>query len=116
MSRIVLAPQAAEVVRGVLNRRLSEQLTQHLIALQSEPEEMGWPLAGELKSYRCLRPEGGWFRIVYRVVPETVEVVLISIGQARPVDERDLRVLARTLFSERLLSPSPISSMNTPMT
>ncbi|SVD52738.1 uncharacterized protein METZ01_LOCUS405592, partial [marine metagenome] len=47
--------------------------------------------------------EGGWFLIVYRVVPETVEVVLISIGQARPVGERDLRALARTLFSERLL-------------
>ena len=107
MSRIVLAPQAAEAVRGVLNRRLREQLTQHLLALESEPEEIGWPLAGELKGYRCLRPEGGWFRIVYRVVPETVEVVLISIGQARPVGEPDLRALARTLFSERLLLPSP---------
>ena len=106
MSRIVLAPQAAEVVRGVLNRRLSEQLTQHLLNLESEPEEIGWPLAGELKRYRCLRPEGGWFRIVYRVVPETVEVVLISIRPARPVGERDLRALARTLFSERLLLAS----------
>ena len=104
--RIVFAPQALAVVRGVLNRRLGEQLNQHLNGLQSEPEEQGWPLAGELKGYRCLRPEGGWFRIVYRVVPDAVEVVLVSVGHARPSKERDLRTLARTLFSQRLLQPA----------
>lgn len=101
--RVVLAQRAVATVQGVLNRRLAEQLTQHLTDLATDPEEQGWPLVGELKGYRCLRPQGGWFRIVYRVVPGAVEVVLVSVGQALPKGGRDLRALARTLFSERLL-------------
>ena len=63
----------------------------------------GQRLIGELKDYRCLRPPGGWFRIVYRVGLGEVEVVLVSVGQTHLADERDVRALARTLFSERLL-------------
>ena len=101
--RVVLAPRALETLEGVLNRRLGDQLAQHLSVLGTDPEEKGWPLAGELKGYRSFYPEGGWFRIVFRVVPGAVEVVLISLGQNRARAERDLRSLARTLFSERLL-------------
>ena len=101
--RVVLAPNALKTVRGVLNRRLSEQLIQYLNSLQSDAEEKGGALVGELKGYRCLRPEGGWFCIVYRVVTDRVEVVLVSVGQARPTVERDMRDLARILFSQRLL-------------
>jgi hypothetical protein len=32
-----------------------------------------------------------------------VEVVLVSVGQTHLAGERDVRALARTLFSERLL-------------
>ena len=104
--RVVVAQRALETRDGVLNRRLSDQLTEHLTGLGVDPEEQGWPLAGELGGYRCLRPVGGWFRIVYRVVSTTVEVVLVSVGQARPTEVRDVRALARTLFSERLLQRS----------
>ena len=101
--RVIIAQRALESLNAVLNRRLAEQLVQHLSDLATDPEERGWPLAGELKGYRCLRSAGGWFRIVYRVVASTVEVVLVSVGQARPAEVRDMRALAQTLFSERLL-------------
>ena len=101
--RVVIAQRALESLNAVLNRRLAEQLSQHIGHLATDPEELGWPLAGELKGYRCLRSAGGWFRIVYRVVASTVEVVLVSVGQARPAEVRDMRALAQTLFSERLL-------------
>ena len=101
--RVVIARRALESLDAVLNRRLAEELAQHLSDLATDPEERGWPLAGELKGYRCLRSAGGWFRIVYRVAASTVEVVLVSVGQARPVEVRNVRALARTLFSERLL-------------
>ena len=101
--RVVLAQRALAALDGVLNRRLADQLTEHLISLATDPEDRGWPLVGQLQGYRCLRSAGGWFRIVYRVVSTTVEVVVVSVGQVRPTEVRDLRALARTLFSERLL-------------
>ena len=101
--RVIIAQRALESLNAVLNRRLAEQLAQHLSDLATDPEEQGWPLAGEFKGYRCLRSAGGWFRIVYRVVASTVEVVLVSVGQARPAEVRDMRAIAQTLFSERLL-------------
>ena len=67
------------------------------------PRNKAGPLVGELKDYRCLRPPGGWFRIVYRVMLGEVEVALVSVGQTHLAGERDVRALARTLFSERLL-------------
>ncbi len=101
--RVVLAQHAVESLQGVLNRRIAEQVAQHITGLAIDPEDQGWPLVGELKGYRCLRPLGGWFRIVYRVALGEVEVVLVSVGQTHWAGERDLRALARTLFSERLL-------------
>ncbi len=101
--RVVLAQCALESLQGVLNQRIAEQVDQYITGLAIEPEEQGWPLVGELKGYRCLRPPGGWFRIVYRVGLGEVEVVLVSVGQTHWVGERDVRALARTLFSERLL-------------
>lgn len=101
--RVVLTPCALEARQGLLNRRIAEQLDQYITGLAIDPEEQGCPLVGELKGYRCLRPPGGWFRIVYRVEIEEVEVVLVSVGQTHLAGERDVRALARTLFSERLL-------------
>ena len=66
--RVVLAQSALESRQGLLNRRIAEQVDQYITGLAIDPEEQGWPLVGELKGYRCLRPPGGWFRIVYRVV------------------------------------------------
>ena len=65
--RVVLAPRALESQQGLLNRRIAEQVDQYITGLAIDPEEQGWPLVGELKGYRCLRPPSGWFRIVYRV-------------------------------------------------
>ena len=67
--RVVLAQRALESLQGLLNRRIAEQVNQYITGLAIDPEEQGWPLVGELKDYRGLRPPGGWFRIVYRVVP-----------------------------------------------
>lgn len=101
--RVILAQRASESLQGLLNRRIAEQVDQYITGLATDPEEQGWPLVGELKGYRCLRPPGGWFRIVYRVEPGEVEVVLVWVGQTHSAGERDVRTLARTLFSERLL-------------
>ncbi len=101
--RVVLAQRALEARQGLLNRRIAEQVDQYITGLATDPEDQGWPLVGELKGYRCLRPPGGWFRIVYRVGLGEVEVVLVSVGQTHLAGERDVRALARTLFSERLL-------------
>lgn len=101
--RVVLAQCALESLQGLLNQRIAEQVDQYITGLASDPEEQGWPLVGELKGYRCLRPPGGWFRIVYRIELGEVEVVLVSVGQSHSAGERDVRTLARTLFSERLL-------------
>ena len=101
--RVVLAPCALESLQGVLNQRIAAQVDQYIAGLAIDPEEQGSPLVGELKDYRCLRPPGGWFRIVYRVGRGEVEVVLVSVGLTHSAGERDVRALARTLFSERLL-------------
>ena len=101
--RVVLAQRALEARQGLLNRRIAEQVDQYITGLAVDPEEQGCPLVGELKDYRCLRPPGGWFRIVYRVGVGEVKVVLVSVGQTHLAGERDVRTLARTLFSERLL-------------
>ncbi len=101
--RVVLAQRASQSRQGLLHRRIAEQVDQHITGLAIDPEAQGWPLVGQLKGYRCLRPSGGWFRIVYRVAFGEVEVVLVSVGQTHLAGERDVRALARTLFSERLL-------------
>ena len=67
-------------------KKLSPKQSQHILAvikrkLSLAPEAYGKPLSGEFSGYWRLRVED--FRIIYRIVKDRIEVLVIKVGMRR---------------------------------
>jgi mRNA interferase RelE/StbE len=51
---------------------------------QGEPDKIGKPLYGSLAGYRRLRT--GNMRIVYRVIADRIEVIVVAVGMRRKLE------------------------------
>lgn len=51
---------------------------------QGEPDKIGKPLYGSLAGYRRLRT--GNMRIVYRVIADRIEVLVLAVGMRRKLE------------------------------
>lgn len=69
-----LGDAEARTILNVITKRIQN----------GEPDKLGKPLAGRLAGYRRIRT--GSTRIVYRVNSETIEVLIVAIGQRRDAE------------------------------
>jgi len=80
--RVIYHPDVAQdlQVLGYAQARIAlDVITQRI--QHEQPDKLGKPLAGRLAGYRRIRT--GSTRIVYRVHAQTVEVLIVAIGQRR---------------------------------
>jgi mRNA interferase RelE/StbE len=71
-------------------------------SLSVDPEAQGIALVGPLRGLRRI-PAAGRYRIVYRVVREKVEVLILAVGLRKQDDKKDIYELAQKLVRMGLL-------------
>lgn len=101
--RIIIVPSALAMLKGVSDRRIRAKLVERIDALQTSPEQQGKALLGELAGYRSLRAVGQRYRILYRVLAEEVQVLIVAVGLRQEGSHRDIYALAKKLVRLRLL-------------
>jgi mRNA interferase RelE/StbE len=101
--RLVLTPTARFMLAAIADRRTPERVRDRIDGLAVDPGLQGKALLGELKGYRSLRAAGQRLRIVYRVHPAHVEVLVVAIGRRAEGSREDIYRLAQRLLRLRLL-------------
>jgi mRNA interferase RelE/StbE len=104
--KIIIAPTALKMLKGIADRRVRELIVKRIDQLTEEPEKQGKPLIEELAGYRSLRAAGQRYRIVYRVVNEKIMVYVVAVGTRKEGSSKDIYNLARKLIRLRLLNPA----------
>lgn len=98
-----LTATARSMLAAIRDRRVQEQIRDRIDRLAHDPEQQGKPLLGELRGFRSLRAAGQRYRIIYRVYPTRVEVLVVAVGLRRERDRPDIYELARRLLRLRLV-------------
>jgi len=104
--KIVIAPAALKMLKAVSDRRVRDLIVKRIDELAEEPEKQGKPLVGELSGYRSLRAAGQRYRIVYRVVNDRIEVIVVAVGIRKEGSGGDIYNLAKKLIRLRLFNPA----------
>lgn len=95
---IVLTPQAWRMLGAVRDRRERALLIKRIDALGGDPEKQGKALLGELAGLRSVHAVGQRHRILFRVVRQRVEVIIIALGRRRVGSASEIYALARKLI------------------
>jgi mRNA interferase RelE/StbE len=103
--RIVILPSALRMILAVRDRRIRNQICDRIDGLGEVPEQQGKPLVGELSGLRSIRAAGQRYWVLYRVVRDEVQVLVLAVGRRRSGDRQDIYQLARRLVRLRLLDP-----------
>lgn len=101
--KVLLTHTARSMLAAIRDRRTREQIRDRIDGLAVEPEMQGKALLGELKGCRSLRAAGQRYRIIYRVHPTHVEVLVVAIGRRAEGSREDIYRLAQRLLRLRLL-------------
>jgi mRNA interferase RelE/StbE len=101
--RIVIAPTALKMLKGVPDRRVRELIVKRIDELKKDPEKQGKALIGELAGYRSLRAAGQRYRIIYRVGRAEVVVYIVAVGIRKEGGRTDIYQLAKKLIRLRLI-------------
>ena len=101
--RIVLTPTAMQLLADISDRRIREKIGVVIDRLSEEPEKQGKALLGELTGFRSIRAVGQRYRVIYKVTPEEILVVVVAAGIRKEGDKQDIYNLAKKLFRVGLL-------------
>ncbi len=101
--RIRISPVALESLQAVRDRRIRDQIQAKIDGLAQDPELQGKALGDELVGYRALRAAGQRYRILYRVVRDAVEVLVVLVGIRKEGHRDDVYRVAERLIRLKLL-------------
>jgi mRNA interferase RelE/StbE len=101
--RIALTPTAMKLLSDISDRRIREKIGGVIDRLSEEPEKQGKALLGELTGFRSVRAVGQRYRVIYKVTPEEILVVIVAAGIRKEGDKQDIYNLAKKLFRVGLL-------------
>ncbi len=96
--KIRLTPLALEMLAGVKDRREQEKLRDRIDQLRIEPEKQGKALVDNLSGFRSIRAVGQRYRIVYKVEPDRVVVVVVGLGRRKEGDKKDIYAILEKLL------------------
>ena|SRR5260370_6049662 len=95
---------AFNLAEAIDDRRIRGIIVHRVEQLAHNPEKRGKPLVGELAGFRSARAVGQRHRIIYRVEPKEVIVLIVAVGRRKAGDQGDIYELARKLLRQGLLS------------
>jgi len=93
-----LTETALEMLEEIADRRVRKTLWNKLQGLREEPEKQGKPLANELRGCRSLRALGQRYRIVFQVIRDQRQVIVLGVGFRKQGDRRDIYALLQRLL------------------
>ncbi len=93
-----LTETALEMLEEIADRRVRKTLWNKLQGLREEPEKQGKPLANELRGCRSLRALGQRYRIVFQVIRDQRQVIVLGVGLRKQGDRRDIYALLQRLL------------------
>lgn len=101
MYEIQITPLALEMLTAIKDRREQEKLSDRIEKLKSEPEKQGKALVDALAGLRSIRAVGQRYRIIYKIEPAKVLVIVVGVGRRKDGDKRDIyTVLERLIIDE----------------
>ncbi len=84
----------------IQDRREQEKLSERIDQLKVEPEKQGKALVDNLSGFRSVRAVGQRYRIVYKVEPAQILVLVVGIGRRKDGDKKDIYTLLQKLLEE----------------
>lgn len=102
MYRVFFTVTAQEMFLKIKNVNTRAAIMNKAKSLSVDPEAQGIALVGPLRRLRRI-PAAGRYRIVYRVVKEKVEVLILAVGLRKQDDKKDIYELAQKLVRMGLL-------------
>lgn len=106
---IMFTPTAEAMLAAIKDRRIQTQIVSRIERLTTAPKTQGKPLAGELADCFSIRAVKERYRVVYRLIAQTVVVQIIAVGIRKEGDRNDIYRLAQKLAARGLLfSDAPI--------
>jgi len=100
MSEIQLTPLALEMLLAIKDRREQEKLRDRIDQLKIEPEKQGKALVDSLAGLRSVRAVGQRYRIIYKVEPAKVLVIVVGVGRRKDGDKKDIYTLLEKFIDE----------------
>jgi mRNA interferase RelE/StbE len=97
---IQITPLALEMLTAIKDRREQEKLSDRIEKLKSEPEKQGKALVDVLAGLRSVRAVGQRYRIIYKVEPAKVLVIVVGVGRRKDGDKRDIYTVLQKLIDE----------------
>ena len=98
---------AVQMLTGVSDRRIQQQLFDVSKRLQHEPEKQGKPLREDLLGYRSLRVAGQRYRLVDSIDSEASRVHVVAAGLRRAGAREDVYELAQKMVRLGLAAGPP---------
>lgn len=93
-----LTDQAEAMLEEIQDRRIRSKVADRMQKLEEEPEKQGKPLVDELTEYRSVRAVGQRYRVIYRILEDQVEVLVVGTGLRKVGDKNDVYARLRKLF------------------
>ena len=89
------------MLTAIKDRREQEKLSDRIEKLKSEPEKQGKALIDVLAGLRSVRAVGQRCRIIYKVEPAKILVIVAGVGRRKDSDKRDIyTVLEKLMIGE----------------
>lgn len=93
---VLLTAEARADLLDISDQRTVRAIAKQVDGLDTDPDQKGKQLTGDLKNFRSIRAAGQRYRIVYQVAQdaETRAVVVVVIGIRKAGDKRDAYAVA----------------------
>ena len=103
--QVILTAQAQQLFTKIKDRREQELLLARIEKLKHDPDKQGKALSDDLSGYRSVRAVGQRYRIIYRIEPAQIVVLVVGIGRRKDGDKRDVYEVTKRLLWE-IMPPS----------
>ena len=102
--RVFLTPTALRMLHAIKSADAAayRKILEKVRGLRNPPERQGRALVGPLKGLRRI-VAAGRYRVIYRILKETVIVHVLAAGVRREGDKRDIYEIAQKLIRAKLL-------------
>ncbi len=102
--RVFLTPTAVRMLEaiGSADAAARGKIVDKVRELQSSPDKQGRALLGPLKGLRRI-VAAGRYRVIYRVIKDTLTVQVLAVGRRKEGDKRDIYEIAQKLIRAKLL-------------